>query len=43
MNDITTRGDTSLKRFCDILPEGLAPDGGLYLHPQGSVGLMRCP
>jgi len=31
MNYISTRGDTTPKRFCDILLEGLAPDGGLYL------------
>ncbi|MBP9904998.1 MAG: threonine synthase [Rhodoferax sp.] len=31
MNYISTRGDKSPKRFCDILLEGLAPDGGLYL------------
>ncbi len=31
MNYISTRGDQSPKRFCDILLEGLAPDGGLYL------------
>jgi threonine synthase len=31
MNYISTRGDQSSKRFCDILLEGLAPDGGLYL------------
>jgi threonine synthase len=37
MNYISTRGDTTPKRFCDILLEGLAPDGGLYLpahYPQ---------
>ena len=37
MNYISTRGDKSPKRFCDILLEGLAPDGGLYLpehYPQ---------
>ncbi|MDD5030735.1 MAG: threonine synthase [Rhodoferax sp.] len=28
---LSTRGDTSPKHFCDILLEGLAPDGGLYL------------
>jgi len=28
---ISTRGDQSPKHFCDILLEGLAPDGGLYL------------
>ncbi|MBV5297617.1 MAG: threonine synthase [Rhodoferax sp.] len=37
MNYISTRGDQSPKHFCDILLEGLAPDGGLYLpafYPQ---------
>ena len=27
----STRGDPTARRFCDILLEGLAPDGGLYL------------
>ncbi len=31
MQYISTRGDQSPKHFCDILLEGLAPDGGLYL------------
>ena len=34
---LSTRGDPARKRFCDILLEGLAPDGGLYLpehYPQ---------
>ena len=34
---VSTRGHTERKRFCDILLEGLAPDGGLYLperYPQ---------
>ena len=31
MNYISTRGDMSRKHFCEILLEGLAPDGGLYL------------
>lgn len=31
MRYISTRGDTAVKHFCDILLEGLAPDGGLYL------------
>ncbi len=31
MNYLSTRGDNSPKHFCDILLEGLAPDGGLYL------------
>ncbi|MDD2925941.1 threonine synthase [Rhodoferax sp.] len=36
---LSTRGDPSRKRFCEILLEGLAPDGGLYLpesYPQVS-------
>jgi threonine synthase len=28
---LSTRGDTTGRAFCDILLEGLAPDGGLYL------------
>ena len=28
---LSTRGDKTPRRFCDILLEGLAPDGGLYL------------
>ena len=31
MKYISTRGDTTPRGFCDILLEGLAPDGGLYL------------
>jgi len=31
MNYISTRGDPTPRRFCEILLEGLAPDGGLYL------------
>ncbi|MBK6867255.1 MAG: threonine synthase [Burkholderiales bacterium] len=37
MNYLSTRGDTTPRKFCDILLEGLAPDGGLYLparYPQ---------
>ena len=37
MNYISTRGDATPHKFCDILLEGLAPDGGLYLparYPQ---------
>lgn len=37
MNYISTRGHADRKRFCEILLEGLAPDGGLYLpesYPQ---------
>ena len=39
MNYISTRGDATPRRFCEILLEGLAPDGGLYLpesYPQVS-------
>ncbi len=28
---LSTRGDPGRKRFCEILLEGLAPDGGLYM------------
>ena len=31
MHYLSTRGDPARKRFCEILLEGLAPDGGLYL------------
>ncbi|MCZ8251768.1 MAG: threonine synthase [Hylemonella sp.] len=31
MNYLSTRGAPERKRFCEILLEGLAPDGGLYL------------
>ena len=31
MRYLSTRGHPKRKRFCDILLEGLAPDGGLYL------------
>ena len=37
MNYFSTRGHADRKRFCEILLEGLAPDGGLYLpehYPQ---------
>jgi threonine synthase len=37
MKYISTRGHTDRKQFCEILLEGLAPDGGLYLperYPQ---------
>ncbi len=39
MKYISTRGNPERKRFCEILLEGLAPDGGLYLpesYPQVS-------
>lgn len=31
MRYLSTRGHSERKRFCEILLEGLAPDGGLYL------------
>ncbi len=37
MRYLSTRGDAEPRRFCEILLEGLAPDGGLYLpahYPQ---------
>ena len=37
MNYLSTRGDKTPQQFCNILLEGLAPDGGLYLpeyYPQ---------
>jgi threonine synthase len=44
MHYISTRGDQSRKRFCEILLEGLAPDGGLYLpeaYPQVSDATLQ--
>ncbi len=45
MNYTSTRGDPTPRRFCEILLEGLAPDGGLYLpahYPQiGDATLTR--
>jgi threonine synthase len=41
---VSTRGDQSRKRFCEILLEGLAPDGGLYLpeaYPQVSGATLQ--
>ena len=37
MNYLSTRGDQTPRKFCEILLEGLAPDSGLYLpdhYPQ---------
>ena len=31
MRYLSTRGDRTPRRFCEILLEGLAPDGGLYM------------
>ncbi len=42
MRYVSTRGDKTPRRFCEILLEGLAPDGGLYMpmsYPQ--VGYVR--
>ncbi len=44
MNYLSTRGHPDRKRFCEILLEGLAPDGGLYLpevYPQVSVTALE--
>ena len=43
MKYISTRGDKTERRFCEILLEGLAPDGGLYLpvkYPQVDAGTL---
>ena len=43
MNYLSTRGDTTRRKFCNILLEGLAPDGGLYLpehYPQVSAEML---
>ena len=45
MKYLSTRGHPDRKQFCEILLEGLAPDGGLYLpehYPQiDAAGLDR--
>ena len=45
MRYLSTRGHADRKRFCEILLEGLAPDGGLYLPEQyprvDAAGLQR--
>ena len=43
MRYLSTRGDKTPRKFCDILLEGLAPDGGLYLpehYPQVSAATL---
>jgi threonine synthase len=43
MRYISTRGHADRKRFCEILLEGLAPDGGLYLpetYPQVDAAML---
>jgi threonine synthase len=40
---LSTRGHPDRKRFCEILLEGLAPDGGLYLpehYPQVDASML---
>ena len=44
MNYLSTRGDKTPRKFCDILLEGLAPDGGLYLpehYPQVTPDMLN--
>ena len=41
---LSTRGHPDRKHFCEILLEGLAPDGGLYLpesYPQADLARLR--
>jgi threonine synthase len=41
---LSTRGDPAPRRFCEILLEGLAPDGGLYLperYPQVDASTLQ--
>ncbi len=43
MNYLSTRSDKTPRKFCDILLEGLAPDGGLYLpehYPQVTSAML---
>ncbi len=43
MKYLSTRGDPTERSFCDILLEGLAPDGGLYLpahYPQVDAAML---
>ncbi len=44
MNYLSTRGDKTPRKFCDILLEGLASDGGLYLpahYPQVNSATLQ--
>ena len=44
MKYLSTRGHADRKQFCDILLEGLAPDGGLYLpehYPQVDDAMLQ--
>jgi threonine synthase len=41
---VSTRGDATERRFCEILLEGLAPDGGLYMpvaYPQVDAATLE--
>jgi len=41
---VSTRGDSTPRAFCDILLEGLAPDGGLYLpvaYPRVDAAMLE--
>jgi threonine synthase len=41
---VSTRGDRTERRFCEILLEGLAPDGGLYMpeaYPQVEAATLE--
>ena len=43
MDYVSTRGQAPARRFSDILLEGLAPDGGLYVpgaYPQADLGFL---
>ncbi|MDF1484286.1 threonine synthase [Ramlibacter sp. H39-3-26] len=43
MKYLSTRGDPQRRSFCEILLEGLAPDGGLYLperYPQVDAAML---
>lgn len=43
MKYLSTRGHADRKQFCEILLEGLAPDGGLYLpetYPQVNAAML---
>jgi threonine synthase len=39
---LSTRGHPERKKFCDILLEGLAPDGGLYLPEHYLLKCCHC-
>ena len=44
MHYLSTRGENTPRKFCDILLEGLAPDGGLYMpahYPQIDAARLR--